>query len=373
VTARGRRLAIALLLPVLCLAVLVVPALAAGGPFGVGAPEPTASPAGGPFGAFFVWVAAWQSSFYRLLTDSIEAMKESGSAPWLLIGLSFGYGVFHAVGPGHGKAVVSSYMMANEATAKRAIALSFAASAVQATTAVVLVLVGAVVLNLSSIALSRSVETIEIGAYALVTALGAVLTWRKILRPLLRRAGERRRAGAAPASLSAASVAHADGHAGHAHHHHDHDHDHHHHGHHHHGHGHDHHHHDAAEAEACGCGHVHALDPATVAQASSVREMAAAVFSIGLRPCSGAVIVLVFAMAQGLPAAGILSAYAMGLGTAITVSALALAAVGAKGLAVRLAGPDSRLAGRVHATIEGGGALLVLVLGAILLAAALSA
>ena len=100
--------------------------------------------------------------------------------------------------------------------------------------------------------------------------------------------------------------------------------------------------------------------------------MAAAVLSIGLRPCTGAVIVLVFAIAQGLPAAGILSSYAMGLGTAVTVSVLALAAVGAKGLAMRLSGPESRLAARVHTGIEALGALLVFALGAILLAAALS-
>lgn len=351
----GCRAAVRLALAALALGALAMPALAAGGPFGVGAPEPTVAPSGGALGAFFAWVAAWQTSFYRLLTDSIGAMKESGAAPWLLIGLSFGYGVFHAVGPGHGKAVISSYMMANEATAKRAIALSFAASAVQATTAVVLVLVGTMVLNLSSIALSRSVEAIEIGAYALVTLLGAVLVWRKILRPLMRRAGEGVRRGPAVASLSAASTA---AHAGHPHAHDD--------------HAHDHHHHDAAEADACGCGHVHALDPATVARAGTVREMAAAVLSIGLRPCTGAVIVLVFAIAQGLPAAGILSSYAMGLGTAVTVSVLALAAVGAKGLAMRLSGPESRLAARVHTGIEALGALLVFALGAILLAAALS-
>ncbi|WP_453972359.1 nickel/cobalt transporter [Amorphus sp. MBR-141] len=362
-SARGARAAGTTLAAALVLVALLAPAMAAGGPFGVGAPEPTAAPMSGPLGPVFAWVAAWQTSFYRLLTDSIAEMKASGAAPWLLIALSFGYGVFHAVGPGHGKAVISSYMMANEATAKRALGLSFAASAVQATTAVVLVLVGALVLNLSSIALSRSVETIEIAAYSLVTALGAVLVWRKIVLPLARR---RRPAhgivAAGPLSAALAADAMPPVHAHHeAHaardgpHHHDH-----------------HHHHHHGEAEACGCGHVHALDPAMVAEAGTAREMAAAVLSIGLRPCTGAVIVLVFALAQGLPMAGILSAYAMGLGTAVTVSVLALAAVGAKGLAVRLSGPDSRLAARVHAGIEAGAAVMVLVLGALLLGATLS-
>ncbi|WP_453961531.1 nickel/cobalt transporter [Amorphus suaedae] len=353
----GRRAAEATLVAGLVLVALLGPAMAAGGPFGVGAPEPTAAPMSGPLGPVFAWIAAWQTSFYRLLTDSIAEMKASGAAPWLLIALSFGYGVFHAVGPGHGKAVISSYMMANEATAKRALGLSFAASAVQATTAVVLVLVGALVLNVSSIALSRSVETIEVVAYALVTLLGAVLVWRKVIGPLV---GRRRRAGPAAVSgpLSAAVAAEMPAdvpHRGHDH-----------------SHSHSHHHHHG-DAEACGCGHVHALDPATVAQAGTVREMVAAVLSIGLRPCTGAVIVLVFALAQELPMAGIVSAYAMGLGTAVTVSVLALAAVGAKGLAIRLSGPDSRLAARVHAGIEGVAAVMVLALGALLLGATLSA
>ncbi|MDQ0317236.1 nickel/cobalt transporter [Amorphus orientalis] len=358
--------------------VAVQPALAAGGPFGVGAPEPSAAPVSGPLAGFFAWVAAWQSTFYRALTDSLSEIKASGAAPWLLIALSFGYGVFHAIGPGHGKAVVSSYMLANEATARRAVGLSFAASAVQATTAVVVVLIAAAVLNLTSLQMSRSIETIEIAAYAMVTLLGASLVWRKILRPAFRRV--RTGPGVVTASALSASVAYAQterhrhaghdhggdghghhGHASHAH------------GHHHHGHGHDHHHTTAEAAAQCGCGHSHGIDPETVARATSLRAAVAAVLAVGLRPCSGAVIVLVFALSQGLLGAGIASAYVMGLGTAITVSLLALAAVGAKGLAIRMSGAGSPLAARVHGGLEAAGALVVLFLGLTLLIATLSA
>ena len=52
--------------------------------------------------------------FYRALSGLIRAAKTDGSAYWSLIGISFIYGVFHAAGPGHGKAVISSYMVANE-------------------------------------------------------------------------------------------------------------------------------------------------------------------------------------------------------------------------------------------------------------------
>lgn len=355
----GRAQALALLLAAAAVGGAVAPAFAAGGPFGVGAPEPATTQMSGPLGGFFLWVSAWQSSFYQALTSSIAEMKASGAAPWLLIGLSFAYGVFHAVGPGHGKAVISSYMMANEATARRAIALSFAASAVQATTAVVVVLVVASVLNLSSLVMSRSIETIEIGAYSLVTLLGAVLIWRKIVRPF-GRWWQMRGPHGQGAPLSAAAVMPLAGDHGHGHHHaHAH-------------HDHDHHHTTAEAAEVCGCGHSHALDPEMVSKAGSWKEMAAAVISVGLRPCTGAVIVLVFALAQDLPLAGIISAYAMGLGTAVTVSALALAAVGAKGLALRMSGADSAFAARLHVGLEAAGALAVFLIGLTLLTATLA-
>ena len=69
---------------------------------------------------------------------------------------------------------------------------------------------------------------------------------------------------------------------------------------------------------------------------------------MGLRPGSGAILVLVFALAQGLFWAGIAATFVMGLGTAITVATIAIVAVSARGLAERLS------AGR-----EGGGALIM--------------
>lgn len=97
-----------------------------------------------------------------------------------------------------------------------------------------------------------------------------------------------------------------------------------------------------------------------------------AVTAVGLRPCSGALIVLTFAFLNGMWAGGILSVLAMAVGTAITVSALAIMAVTAKNWAVSFAG-DGRMGNRIHATIEIGGAGLVFVLGLLLLTASLSA
>jgi len=95
------------------------------------------------------------------------------------------------------------------------------------------------------------------------------------------------------------------------------------------------------------------------------------VLAVGLRPCSGALIVLTFALLNGLYLGGILSVFAMSIGTAITVSVLACLAVGAKDVAIRYSGSGSAV--RVTNGIEIFGALCVFVIGALLLTAALAA
>ena len=113
-------------------------------PFGApkGAPPPTPPPEG-----ITGWLLAKQAEFYRLLSGAIRNAKTEGSAAWLLMGLSFAYGIFHAAGPGHGKAVISSYLVANDETWKRGIALSFASSLVQALVALLVVGIAAALLG----------------------------------------------------------------------------------------------------------------------------------------------------------------------------------------------------------------------------------
>lgn len=360
-------------LPVfLALACLVVvaatPALASPSPFGVGLVEPSVAP-GGIFSGFFGWIAQQQKAFYASLTTAIKAMKEDGSAGWWLMGLSFLYGVFHAAGPGHGKAVISSYVLANGETLRRGIALSFASAFAQAVTAVVLIGIASVLLRMTSIAITETTRWFEIGSYAAVALLGAFLVWRKILKPMLT---PRR-----PVALGAQAVAactHDHSHD-HDHHHHDHGHGHHDHGHGHHDHphGHDHaHHHDHAHeaGEVCGsCGHVHAPPPSMLAGRFTLARAWSVILAIGLRPCTGALVVLVFAISQGLALAGVAATFAMAVGTGLTVSVLAVLAVVAKDVALRSVG--GRAAARLHAGIEGFAALVVFLLGTSLLVAAL--
>ncbi|WP_441338782.1 nickel/cobalt transporter [Mesorhizobium sp.] len=341
------------------------------------------APATGPFAQILMWINLRQQEFYRALAGAMKAMREDGSKLWLLIGLSFAYGIFHAAGPGHGKAVISSYMVANEVALKRGIMLSFVSALLQALTAILVMMLAYFVLRGTTISMTDAAWFLEVTSFVFITLFGAWLLWRKAGLAILRLFG------ASPAySLSAAHAGHSQtGHPAHAHsvhapHAHGHDgHDNHDHGshdhHHDHG-GHDHHdhggHHHHAAGEVCEtCGHSHAPDPALLSgDRFDWRTAWSAVAAVGIRPCSGALIVLSFAMLNGLWFGGILSVLAMALGTAITVSILATLAVTAKNWAVYFAG-DGRMGNRIHSIVEIGGAAFVFLFGMLLLSASLTA
>lgn len=314
---------------------------------GIGANEATL-PSSGLFAGILNWINLQQQSFYRSLTGALRTMRDGGGGVWVLVGLSFAYGVFHAAGPGHGKAVISSYMLANEVALRRGVMLSFVSALLQAATAIVIMGAVFLVLRGTSVSMTDASHFLEIASYALVTGFGAWLLWRKA-GPLLRGVVF----GNPVRSLSASAPAHA--HHDHEHHHHD----------------HDHHHHDG---EVCAtCGHAHAPDPALIGgERFDWRTAWTAIAAVGLRPCTGALIVLSFAFLNGLWLGGIVSVLAMALGTAITVSVLATLAVTAKNWAVAFAG-DGRAGNRIHAAIEITGAAFVFLLGVTLLTASLGA
>lgn len=323
----------------------------------------------GPLG----WLVAGQEQFYRSLTAALGQLRSDWTAFWVLGGLSFLYGVFHAAGPGHGKVVIGSYMLANERQMRRGILLSFGSGLLQAVVAVAFVGVAAALLQLSTAAMDGAVIWIERGAYALMVLLGLWLVARKLFgwghthahaptgaagahprRP----AAEQRHAllserGPAfefrPAVAAAAGAGGFDAYGraqGHAHYGHDHgdgDEDH---GHHHH----------VVTADQTG---------------GDWREQLGVVLSAGLRPCNGALVVLVFALSQGVFLAGVVAALLMGLGTAITVSVLAVIAVSAKDLARRYLDGGSRLGSKLVSASELIGAMAVLGFGAALLLASL--
>jgi len=97
----------------------------------------------------------------------------------------------------------------------------------------------------------------------------------------------------------------------------------------------------------------------------------AVVFSVGIRPCTGAILVLVFALTQGLFWAGVAATFAMALGTAITVAVLVTLALGSRELALRLGGTNAVWANAVWTTCAIGGALVILLFGSLLFVASL--
>lgn len=325
------------------------------------------NPFGGPravpdqqVGGVIGWILAKQSEFYRAMSSTIRAAKNDGSAVWTLLGISFAYGIFHAAGPGHGKAVISSYLVANEETARRGIVLSFASAFAQALVAVAIVGIGAWLLNVTAKTMCGAERVIEIVSYGLIAAFGARLVWVKG-GGFFRALSASRASGPQLAMAHHHHDHHGDRHMHHHAHHAGHDH--------HHGDGHHHHHHDHGGH----CGHSHGPEPGELAGPGGWKRGLAAVAAVGIRPCSGAILVLVFALAQGLFWAGVAATFVMGLGTAITVAAIATLAVSAKGVARRLAAGRDGGGALVMRGVEFAAAGLVLLLGAGLLLGYVSA
>src|SRR6266516_3265286 len=177
VTSRMQKLCV-LSLAVLAAALLGAgaEALAQANPCGAGPAAPPRQPALDGIAGF---ILAKQAEFYRALAGMIRAAKADGSASLSLLGLSFAYGIFHAAGPGHGKAVISSYLVANEETWRRGIALSFASALLQASVAVAIVGIAAVLLGATAKMMGDTVRLIETASYALIMAVGARLLWVK--------------------------------------------------------------------------------------------------------------------------------------------------------------------------------------------------
>ena len=250
-----------------------------------------------------LWIREQQTLLHQDLQRKVMAVREEGPwALWPLILLSFLYGLFHAAGPGHGKVILSTYLVTQRAALRRGVLLAMLSALMQGVTAVVLVLGLFWVLGLSGRDAQTGARLAEQASYLLVLALGLALAWRaaRQLRP----------------SATGAAGSGQDSHCE-------------------------------------SCGHAHAPD-AHQMQTTGLRASLAIIFSIGIRPCSGAIIVLLATEALGLRGAGLLAVLAMSLGTAMAVAGLAALSVGSRALAGRLAA----LEGQALHHVSGGVALL---------------
>lgn len=285
---------------------------------------------------FSVWIRMQQQSFYRQLSGELRAIRDTSSfaAIWGLALVSFLYGIFHAAGPGHGKAVISAYLFANERQLKRGIQLAFLSSFFQAMTAIILVSGLLLIADTVFRSAQSMTRTLELLSYALVAALGLYLLWRA-----LSHAVPRRRAG----SVGAAAVEDYTHHAHHREDHHDH-------------------------GPDCGCGHEHIPAASRLDGEWSITRALSIALAVGIRPCAGAIVVLVFAAASGIYLAGIGATFAMALGTAITVSAIAILAVTSRGLALRLTGGSPVWFRRASVALGVLGGITIFAIGAVLFA-----
>lgn len=301
-------------------------ALAAIAVLWISASPATASEAPGFFVRLTQDIQAWQGELYRNLAGGLRAIREEGSVAALsaLLSTSFLYGVLHAAGPGHGKVVLSAYLAAGPRRMGEGLVLAFLSATAQAVTAILAVGFFALVLGFVAKDVLGAAYWLERASFVLIAALGLYLIARAVWPRVfgLEHAHDHHVSSGPKIAADTETAKDRESHAGH------------HHGHRHgpdctHGAGH------ADHAPVAPCGHVHA--PLPEKPVRSLAEAAAVIGTIGLRPCSGALLLLIFALANGLFWAGVLGTFAMALGTAITVAAIALTTVLARSAAERLA------------------------------------
>ena len=287
-------------------------------PFGMGLREGGAATSG-----LAAWILDVQSEFARAMNAAVRAFKTDAWAGVSLVGLAFAYGVFHAAGPGHGKAIVAAYAVATEKQIKGGIFLALGAAVLQALVAIVIVGIFAILFGATARTMAQAANWVEIASFALVAGVGAWLLWAK---------------SGALAQVVIGRMPH--------HHHHD------------------HHHHDFDDP--CGCGHEHAPLPP---QKSTWKGMLATIVAAGIRPCSGAIVVLVFALSQGVFCLGVVATFGMALGTFLTTAVIAVFTIIAKRKARAIAGGEESRKGQIVAVgFETLAAAAVLCLGLVLMA-----
>jgi ABC-type nickel/cobalt efflux system permease component RcnA len=304
--------------------------------------------------AFFddpvLWAREKQQAFYGKLSATLRQMKGNSplAATWTLMLLSFGYGVFHAAGPGHGKAVISAWLLATENELRRGVLISFMSAIIQALTAILLVsILFLVVASVGSTA--RNVAgVLESASYAMIALLGAWLVWTalrllKPVKPIVVSAPAPAMAGVTtrqsmalhdfggfePKKNTAVPAGHVHG-------------------------------------PDCGCGHAHVPAAKDLRGDWSFARAFSLAFAVGIRPCTGAILVLVFANGLGLYWAGVFSTFAMAAGTFITVSVIAAVTVYSRKLAAMLMRGNSRLLDWFGLGLRFAGGLAIASLGTIL-------
>jgi len=266
----------------------------------------------GGWDGLFAWVWTTQANLHRQLAAALHAVEpDSPATIWSLLGLSLAYGVLHAAGPGHGKAVIVTYLGTHAVQARRGVLLSLLAALAQGLVAIVLIEAVELAAALFGVSLRRT-QALTVQAenlsFALIALLGVALTARSLLA--LWRSRQQRQPTSMPLFSAGVTTPGAPAMRPYC----------------------------TQSGWQCSpdCDHGHGPTRAQLNQPLSWRTSSAIVLAMGLRPCTGAVLVLLVAHALGLRWTAIAAVFAMSLGTAATVAALAVMAVTARQGALRL-------------------------------------
>jgi nickel/cobalt transporter (NicO) family protein len=271
----------------------------------------------GAFAAIGWWALEQQRVLQAMLAGHLRDVRGGEPAAMAgLIALAAGYGFVHAVGPGHGKILVAGAALGTRATARRMAGIALAGSLAQAAFAVVLVYGGFALFAATARGAVASEAWLEPMGHLAVALIGAWLVARGLW--------------AAWHPEEAGCCGHGNGH---------------------------------------GHGHGHGPDPDAVARATGWREAAALVGAMAVRPCTGALVVLVLAWRFDLAASGAAAVVAMGLGTAAFTVLVAVLAVSGREAAFLSAGGGGRARSLAAALQIGAGGLILVVSGALLCAA----
>lgn len=258
------------------------------------------------------WAAGEQRAFQNVMAGALRGIQAGDPlAVWTLCSATAAYGFFHALGPGHGKILIGGAALASGATLKRLSVLTVLSSLAQAGTAIVLVGGLVFLLQMQSGNLTDLTERwLAPASYVAIGAIGGVLVVRgaRKLRKIAR-----------------------DKHAEHS----------------------------------C-CGHSHAPSFQDVMTLTSARDGVALVASIAMRPCTGALFVLVIAARFDAFAVGCLAVITMGLGTAAFNLTVATSGVAARRLA-GLAARDHNSIQTVSAALHVTGGVLIIAISSIML------
>jgi ABC-type nickel/cobalt efflux system permease component RcnA len=270
----------------------------------------------GPLAVVGRALLTFQRETNRMIAEHMRAIRDGETSAPLLIGmlLAFAYGVVHALGPGHGKVVVVSYFLSRDAQVMRGFMMGLQIAIFHVLSAAVMVALADLVLRQAFGSAPGEVAGVRLASYGLIALIGCSMLIQAVRRSRLRRAGI------------------------------------------------------AVVDECCGHGHAHRHGPSGSGPGAGERAREGALsLGVGLVPCTGAVLILLYAMANDILFAGVLLVVAIAAGMAITMGALGVLSIVARNAVAARIGGAGHGNGRTLAVVgDYGGALLITVIGAAL-------